>query len=84
MVIAGGLEKILGGVAQKILIAAAQWLKSTLRSLCKIVVSPAYAQANVHRENGADDHVILASTETHCVMPELGKPERTRSSLRRN
>ena len=26
---------------------------------------PEYAQANVHRENGVDDHVILASTETY-------------------
>ena len=79
LVIAGGLEKILGGVAQKTLIAAAQWLKkSTLRSLCKMLTSPAYAKANVPRENGADDHVILASTETHCVMPELGKPEHSK------
>ena len=31
----------------------------------KMVTSPEYAQANVHRENGVDDHVILASTETY-------------------
>ena len=32
----------------------------------KMVTSPkGHAQANVHRENGVDDHVILASTETY-------------------
>jgi hypothetical protein len=31
----------------------------------KMVTSPEYAQANVHRENGVDDHIILASTETY-------------------
>jgi uncharacterized protein (DUF1330 family) len=31
----------------------------------KMVTSPEYAQVNVHRENGVDDHVILASTETY-------------------
>ena len=31
----------------------------------KMVTSPEYAQANVHRENGVEDHVILASTETY-------------------
>ena len=31
----------------------------------KMVTSPEYAQANVHRENGVDDHIILVSTETY-------------------
>lgn len=30
--------------------------------------SPDYAQANVHRENGVDDHVIIASTETYSKL----------------
>ena len=34
----------------------------------KMVTSPEYAQANVHRENGVDDHVILASTETYEIF----------------
>ena len=35
------------------------------KAFLKMVTSPEYAQANVHRENGVDDHVILASTETY-------------------
>jgi hypothetical protein len=31
--------------------------------------SPEYAEANVHRENGVDDHLILASTETYSKFP---------------
>ena len=31
--------------------------------------SPEYAQANVHRENGVDDHLILASTATYSKFP---------------
>jgi uncharacterized protein (DUF1330 family) len=35
------------------------------KAFLKMVTSPEYAQANVHRENGVEDHVILASTETY-------------------
>jgi uncharacterized protein (DUF1330 family) len=34
-----------------------------------MVTSPAYAQANVHRENAVDDHVILAATEAYSKFP---------------
>jgi len=34
-----------------------------------MVTSPEYAQANVHRENGVDDHVILSTTETYSKFP---------------
>ena len=34
-----------------------------------MVTSPAYAEANVHRENGVDDHIILATTETYSRFP---------------
>jgi uncharacterized protein (DUF1330 family) len=34
-----------------------------------MVTSPEYARANVHRENGVDDHVILATTETYSKFP---------------
>jgi hypothetical protein len=34
-----------------------------------MVTSPAYAKANVHRENAVDDHVILAATETYSKFP---------------
>ena len=34
------------------------------KAFLEMVTSPEYAQA-VHRENGVDDHVILASTETY-------------------
>jgi uncharacterized protein (DUF1330 family) len=30
----------------------------------EMVTSPEYARGNVHRENGVDDHVILATNET--------------------
>jgi uncharacterized protein (DUF1330 family) len=39
------------------------------KAFLKMVTSPEYAQANVHRENGVDDHVILASTETYSKFP---------------
>ena len=35
------------------------------KAFLKMATSPEYAQANVHREYGVDDHVILASTETY-------------------
>src|SRR6202035_2915782 len=35
------------------------------KAFLEMVTSPEYALANVHRENGVDDHVILASTETY-------------------
>ena len=31
-----------------------------------MVTSPEYAEANVHRENGADDHVIVAANQTYA------------------
>jgi len=31
-----------------------------------MVTSPEYAAANVHRENGVDDHVIIATTQTYA------------------
>ncbi len=34
-----------------------------------MVTSAAYAMANVHRDNGVEDHVILASTETYSKFP---------------
>jgi hypothetical protein len=30
-----------------------------------MVTSPDYARGDVHRENGVEDHLILASTETY-------------------
>jgi uncharacterized protein (DUF1330 family) len=39
------------------------------KAFLKMVTSPEYAQANVHRENGVDDHLILASTETYSKFP---------------
>ncbi len=33
-----------------------------------MVTSEEYARANVHRENGVDEHVILASTETYSKL----------------
>jgi uncharacterized protein (DUF1330 family) len=35
------------------------------RAFLDMVMSPAYTEANVHRENGVADHVILATTETY-------------------
>jgi len=35
------------------------------KAFLDMVTSPEYARANVHRENGVDDHVILATTETY-------------------
>jgi uncharacterized protein (DUF1330 family) len=34
-----------------------------------MVTSPAYARGNIHRENGVEEHVILASTETFSRFP---------------
>jgi len=39
------------------------------RAFLDMVTSPAYAEANVHRENGVDDHIILATTETYSRFP---------------
>ena len=39
------------------------------KAFLDMVTSPAYAQANVHRENAVDDHVILAATETYSKFP---------------
>jgi uncharacterized protein (DUF1330 family) len=39
------------------------------KAFLAMVTSPEYAQANVHRENGVDDHVILAATETYSRFP---------------
>jgi uncharacterized protein (DUF1330 family) len=41
------------------------------KAFLKMVTSPEYARANVHRENGVDDHVILASTETYSKFSPL-------------
>jgi uncharacterized protein (DUF1330 family) len=34
----------------------------------EMVTSDAYAAANVHRENGVEDHVIMATTETYSKL----------------
>ena len=34
-----------------------------------MVTSDAYADANIHREHGVDDHLILASRETYSKIP---------------
>lgn len=34
-----------------------------------MVTSADYARANLHRENGVEEHVILASTETYSKFP---------------
>jgi uncharacterized protein (DUF1330 family) len=39
------------------------------RAFLDMVTSPAYAEANVHRENGVEDHLILASSETYSKFP---------------
>ena len=39
------------------------------RAFLDMVTSPAYAVANVHRENGVADHVILATTQTYSRFP---------------
>jgi uncharacterized protein (DUF1330 family) len=33
-----------------------------------MTTSPEYAEANVHRENGVEDHVIIASTQTYSKI----------------
>ena len=35
------------------------------RAFLDMVMSSAYAQANIHRENGVADHIILATSETY-------------------
>lgn len=37
-----------------------------------MVTSETYAAANLHRENGVEDHVILASRETFSKFPTPG------------
>jgi uncharacterized protein (DUF1330 family) len=39
------------------------------RAFLDMVTSVAYAEANVHRENGVADHVILATTQTYSKIP---------------
>jgi uncharacterized protein (DUF1330 family) len=39
------------------------------KAFLNMVTSLEYARANVHRENGVDDHVILAATETYSKFP---------------
>jgi uncharacterized protein (DUF1330 family) len=39
------------------------------KAFLDMVTSPAYAKANVHRENAVDDHVILAATEAYSKFP---------------
>ena len=39
------------------------------KAFLDMVTSPAYAQANVYRENAVDDHVILAATEAYSKFP---------------
>jgi len=36
------------------------------------VTSPDYERANVHRENGVADHVIIATTETFSKLKPVG------------
>jgi uncharacterized protein (DUF1330 family) len=38
------------------------------RDFLEIVTSPAYAEANVHRENGVSAHVIVAASETYSKL----------------
>lgn len=38
------------------------------KAFLDMVTSADYAKANVHRENGVDDHVIIASTETYSKL----------------
>ena len=49
--------------------AAAQAHWASRKAFLAIVTSPEYAQANVHRENAVDDHVILATTEIYSKFP---------------
>ena len=39
------------------------------RAFLDMVTSAAYAEANVHRENGVADHVILATAQTYSKIP---------------
>jgi len=41
------------------------------RAFLAMVTSAEYAKANVHRENGVDDHVILATAETYSMFPPI-------------
>ena len=36
----------------------------------EMVASAEYARANIHRENGLDDHVIFSTTETYSKFPK--------------
>lgn len=40
----------------------------------RTVTSDAYAQANVERENGVEDHVILSATETYSKFQASPRP----------
>jgi uncharacterized protein (DUF1330 family) len=50
------------------------------QAFLKMVTSPEYARANVHRENAVDDHVILATAETYSKFPPPGDESLTLSS----
>lgn len=39
------------------------------KAFLDMVTSSDYADANVHRENGVDDHLILSCTETYSKFP---------------
>ncbi len=39
------------------------------KAFLAMVTSPEYAQANAHRENAVEDHVILAATEAYSKFP---------------
>jgi len=41
------------------------------KAFLAMVTSPEYAQANVHRENGVEDHLILAATETYSKFQPI-------------
>jgi uncharacterized protein (DUF1330 family) len=41
------------------------------KAFLAMVTSLEYAQANMHRENGVDDHLILATTETYSKFPPM-------------
>lgn len=41
-----------------------------------MVTSPQYAEANAHRLNGAEDHVILATTQTYSKLTGNTPPAR--------
>ncbi|HLZ85366.1 MAG TPA: DUF1330 domain-containing protein [Caulobacteraceae bacterium] len=39
------------------------------RTFLEVLTSEAYAQANRHRENGVEDHLILSGAETYSKLP---------------